>query len=79
MKLLAEEKSKDGELQYNPVRMKILQGLAKITFESNSQIEYLFRKAQENGEVKLPHSAPTFYLRLFGCPSHKALEIDYGD
>src|SRR4030042_652806 len=67
MKLWAEDRDKDDNLQYNPVRMKILEGLAKITIEANKQIEGLFSGAVKRGEKKLPQGAPTFYLTLFGC------------
>ena len=79
MKLWAEEKDKKENLQYDSVRMEILEGLAKLTIETNNQIETLFKEAVQRGERKLPQSAPTFYLTFFGCPSHKAIEIDYGD
>jgi len=79
MKLWAEGVDEKGKLQYNPVRMKILEGLAKITIDANKQIENLFNEAPRIGEEKLPEGAPTFYLKLFGCSSHKSIPLDYGD
>ena len=76
MGLWAEEKDKEGKLQYSPTRMEILGGLAKITIEANNQIEELFNNAVRKGEINLPAGAPSFYLSFFSCPSHKNIPLD---
>jgi len=75
-------KGRDGfpkKLQYDPLRMHVLEEIAKITIEANTKIEKIFEEAHEQSGRKVPEKMPVFSLDLFDCPSQGYLEIDYGD
>jgi len=79
MNLWDEEKAKDNNLQYDALRMKVLERLAQMTVEVNERIAKVFEEARKESGRAVPEKMPIFSLELYSCSACSRPEIDFGD